>query len=61
MEKRRSEINRVMRETEGLVIYHDFYDVPYSEDEIFVYYDDEIKPLSSVSSIVSSLKSIKKV
>ncbi|BDB99134.1 HD domain-containing protein [Saccharolobus caldissimus] len=60
MEKRRSEINRVMRETEGLVIYHDFYDVPYSEDEIFVYYDDEIKPLSSVSSIVSSLKSIKK-
>ena len=60
VEKRRNEINEIMRESKGLIVYHDFYDVPYAEDEIFVYAEDEIKPLSSISPIISSLKSIKK-
>ncbi|TRM99721.1 phosphohydrolase [Sulfolobus sp. F1] len=59
-EDNRKEINEVMRDSKGLILYHDFYDVPYSEDEIFVYQDDEIKPLSNVSNIISSLRSIKK-
>ncbi|WP_338599095.1 HD domain-containing protein [Sulfolobus tengchongensis] len=60
LDKKRKEINEIMKENNGLILYHDFYDVPYSDDEIFVYDDDEIKPLSSESIIVSSLKSIKK-
>ncbi|ADX86180.1 HD domain-containing protein [Saccharolobus islandicus] len=60
LEKKRKEINEIMRENNGLILYHDFYDVPYSEDEIFVYDDDEIRPLSNESKIVSSLSIIKK-
>jgi len=60
LEKKRKEINEIMRENNGLILYHDFYYVPYSEDEIFVYDDDEIRPLSNESKIVSSLSIIKK-
>jgi len=57
------EIIEFMRETEGLFIYHEFQDAPYSENEnsaVYILYKGKITNLSSLSPLINSLQLIKK-
>ncbi|MEM0174060.1 MAG: HD domain-containing protein [Sulfolobaceae archaeon] len=57
------EIIETVRENEGLFIYHEFQDAPYSEDEnsaVYILHRGKIVNLSSLSTLVNSLKLIKK-
>ncbi len=59
----REEIYGLMREHDGLLIYHEFNDVPYYEEKdeaLYVYDGEEVKKLTSISLIAKSLKEIRK-
>ncbi|MCI2414810.1 MAG: HD domain-containing protein [Candidatus Aramenus sp.] len=60
---RREEIYEKMREYKGLLIYHEFNDVPYYEEKdeaLYVYDGGEVKKLTAISLIAKSLKEIRK-
>jgi len=59
----RDEAMKESFETNGLIMYHDFFDVPYMEDlgeAIYIYDGKEIERFSSVSTMVRSMKELKK-
>lgn len=59
----KKEIYEDMRNTKGLFIYHEFYDVPYYEEReeaIYVFDGDKITRLTMVSPIIRALSEIKK-
>lgn len=61
--KMKKEIYEDMRNTNGLFVYHEFYDVPYyeeKEDAIYVFDGDRITRLTTVSPIIRSLSEIEK-
>jgi HD superfamily phosphohydrolase len=62
-DKIRDEAMKESFETNGLIMYHDFFDVPYMEDlgeAIYIYDGKEIERFSSVSTMVRSMKELKK-
>ncbi len=49
--------------TDGLIMFHDFFDVPYMEDEkeaIFIFDGDEVERFSSVSNLVKGMRELRK-
>lgn len=58
----RNELMEVMRETEGKVIYYEFFDVPYSEtnEAVYIYDGEKIYQLSRFSQLISSIRNLQK-
>ncbi|MCY0849669.1 HD domain-containing protein [Sulfuracidifex metallicus] len=59
----RDEAMKESFDTNGLIMYHDFFDVPYMEDlgeAIYIYDGKEIERFSSVSTMVKSMKELRK-
>ncbi|WP_149528825.1 HD domain-containing protein [Sulfuracidifex tepidarius] len=59
----RDELSKETLETNGLIMFHDFFDVPYVEDEkeaIFIYDGDDVERFSTVSNVAKSMKELRK-
>jgi len=59
----KDELIKESLETDGLIMFHDFFDVPYVEDEkeaIFIYDGNEVERFSAVSNMVKSMKELRK-
>jgi len=58
----RDELINLSRETDGKIIYHEFFDVPYKEEKEAVYIFDgsKLQELSKVSNLITAVKDLKK-
>ncbi|BFH74112.1 HD domain-containing protein [Sulfurisphaera javensis] len=58
----KAEINNLMRETEGKIIYYEFFDVPYREESeaVYIYDGEKISQLSRFSNLITAVKDLQK-
>ncbi|QIW24016.1 HD domain-containing protein [Sulfolobus sp. S-194] len=58
----REELIELMRETEGKIIYYEFFDVPYKEENeaIYIYDEGKLSPLSQFSNLITAIRDLKK-
>lgn len=58
----KKEFNSIMRETEGKIIYYEFFDVPYREESeaVYIYDGEKLAQLSRFSSLITSIKDLQK-
>ena len=58
----REELIELSRETEGGIIYHEFFDTPYSEEKeaVYIFDGENVYQLSRFSSLINAVRDLKK-